>query len=183
VISEIEDAIISRIKGAEGMEYLKTVTSYGGELDDDLSNVVRSYPAVWIVYAGSGKPKKIGAEKWKTPVTFALMAAARNVRSEGSTRRGSKLEVGSYQILKDASTLILGQDLGMEIERLEPGAVRTLYNTKVRSAGLSVLSQQWTTAYIQNKPTEDDVALIGMNIKYYLKPGDDVEDLTQHLTL
>lgn len=182
-LDEIEEGIKSLIKAAAGMQYLKSVATYGGELDDDLKKVLRSYPAVWIVYAGSGKPKKVAAGKWKTTATFVLMVAARNVKNEASTRKGSSGEVGSYQIIQDAGALLLNQDLGLEIARFEPGAIRTLYNTKIGADGLSVLSQQWTTAYMQHAPTEDDVALVGMNIKYYLKPGDDVEDLTQVLEL
>ncbi len=183
MIDQIEDAIVAKIKNASGMAYLKTLASYGGELDDDLDKVVRSYPAVWIIYAGGGKPKKIANGKWKTPATFALMAAARNVRNEAATRKGSSGEVGSYQILKDASALILGQDLGLKIENLEPGAVRSLYNTKIRASGLSVLSQEWTTAYIQTKPTEAEVDLLRIGLNYYIKPGDDVVDASDDLTL
>lgn len=184
MIDAIEDAIIERIKAAEGMKYLKTVATYGGELDDDLAYVVRSYPAVWIVYAGGGKPKKIAAEKWKVPVSFAIMVAARNVRNEASTRKGDAVNVGTYQMLKDVRTLMLNQDLGLEIERFEPGAVRTLFNTKVRSDSLSVMSQEWAAAYIEYAPTEEALhELLRVGLNYFIKPGDDVIDASDEVTL
>ena len=184
MIDIIEDAIKDRIKAAEGMKYLKTVATYAGEFDDDLAYVVRSYPAVWVVYAGGPKPKKIAAEKWLVRPSFAVMVGARNVRNEAATRKGDPINVGTYQILKDVRTSLLNQDLGLEIERFEPGAERVLFNTKVRSMGLSVMSQEWSTAYIQHAASEEvlhDLLSVGLN--YFIKPGDDVVDASDEVTL
>ena len=184
MIDIIEDAIKERIKAAEGMKYLKTVATYGGEFDDDLAYVVRSYPGVWVVYAGGPKPKKIGAEKWKVQANFAIMVGERNVRNEAATRKGDQLNVGTYQMLKDVRTSMLNQDLGLAIERFEPGAERTLFNTKVRSIGLSVMSQEWSTAYVLHAPSEEalhDLLRVGLN--YFIKPGDDEVDASDEVTL
>ena len=183
MIAEIEDAIISALKNATGLEYLKTVASYGGQLDEDLGEVVRAYPAIWVVFAGSAKPEKLGANKWKVPATFAVIVAARNVRNEAATRKGDAKEVGTYQMLEHVQTMLANNDFGLAIERLQPGAVGTLYNTIVRKDALSVFSQQWTTAYVLKAADEAATELLSLGINYYIKPGDNVADLTQNLVL
>lgn len=183
MIAEIENAMIETLKNATGMGYLTCAESYGGQLDDDLAEVVRKYPAVWVVYAGSAKPQKLGAEKFKVPANFAVIVAARNVRNEKATRQGSAIEVGTYQMLKDVRTLLMNNDFGLAVERLQPGAVRTLYNTKIRGQALSVFSQEYTTAFIESAPTPEEVDLLSFGINYFLKPGDDIADATDTLEI
>lgn len=195
MIPEIEDAIIERIKSAAdaspGLGYrLKEVASYGGELDDDLAKVVRSFPAVWVTFAGCGKPKPVSTEKkkWLTPATFVTMVGARNVRGERATRHGLKVggeikEVGAYQMLQDISLLLINQDLGLAIDHLKPGAIRTLYNTKLNGQALAVFAREWHTEFIETRPDPDDPMWLTMGINYYLKPGDAVADAQDNLTL
>ncbi|MDF0377694.1 DUF1834 family protein [Methylophilus sp. YYY-1] len=183
MISQVETAIITEIKAAAGMAYLKTVDSYGGQFDEDLGEVIRSYPAVWVSYAGGAKPKPLGSEKYLVPATFVTFVAARNLRNEQSTRHGSPGEVGTYQLLSDVRTLLMRQDFGLAIEHLKPGAVRTLYNTRIRNAGLSVFSLEWSTAFVEKVPSKDEVDLLKIGLNYTLKPGDDIPDASDLLTL
>lgn len=199
MISEIEDAIIARIQAAAsatpGLGYtLKEVASYGGELDDDLAKVVRSFPAVWVTFAGSGKPKPVATarNKWLTPATFAVMVAARNVRGERATRHGVTVagvlkEVGAYQILKDVGLLLINNDLGLAISHLKPGATRTLYNTRLNGQGLAVFAREWHCEFIETQPREPidptDPMWLKLGINYYLKPGDSVTDASDLTTL
>lgn len=178
MIAEIEDAIIKTLKEASALGYLKGVASYGGELDDDIGEVVRALPAVWVVFGGSDKPEKLGAEKWKVPCRFVTMVAARSVRNEAATRKGDKLNAGSYQMLAHVQTLLLNNDFGLAIERLQPGRVQTQYNTKVRGQALSVFSQEWQTAYMLKTPQLEEVNLLKVGLNYYIKPGDETVDAT-----
>jgi len=199
VISQIEDAIIARITAANtatpGLGYkLSGVTSYGGELDDDLARVVRTFPAVWVAFAGAGKPKAVAAsrDKWLLPATFAVMVAARNVRGERDTRHGLSVngvikEVGAYQMLQDISLLLINTDLGLPIAYLKPGAIRTLYNTKLNGQGMAVFVREWHTEYVETQPRTPidptDPMWLKMGINYYLMPGDDVADASDLTTL
>ena len=183
LVAAIEAAIVEKLKNATALGYLKTVASYGGELDDDLSEVIRAYPAIWVVFAGSGKPEKLGAEKWKIPGTFVTMVAARNVRNEAATRLGDAKEIGTYQMLRHVRTLLMNEDLDLPIARLQPGAVRSLYNTKVRGQALSVFAQEWTTHWVEKLPTADEKDLLKVGLNYYLKPGDAVVDAADLLTV
>lgn len=199
MISRIEDAIVNHIQAAAasapGLGYrIPTVASYGGELDDDLAQVVRSFPAVWVAYAGGGKPKPYSAShgKWVVPATFAVMVGARNVRGERSTRHGLKVggqvvEVGAYQMLADISLLLLNQDFGLSIKELVPGATKTLYNTKLNGQALAVFAREWHTEFIEEQPrapidpTDPDWLRLGIN--YHLAPDDGKADASDTVTL
>lgn len=193
MIVEIENAILSRIQAANDgrLGYkIATLETYGGEFDDEITQVVRQLPGVWVVYAGGGKPVPYGTSKtkWKMPATFAVMVGARSVRSEPFSRRGLEVggqvkEVGAYRMLEDCRRILLNQDFGMEIARFEPGAVKTLYNLKMNGLALSVFAQEWHTAFIvepeSTAATDPDWLRVGFN--YYLAPDDgkaDASDLT-----
>lgn len=184
MIADIETAIIARIKSAAGMRYLRSVESYGGQFDDDTFDVVRVLPAVWVTFAGASKPVQTGENRFLKSATFAVMCGARSVRSERTTRHdGPAGEVGAYTILQDVETLLLMQDLGMAVDYLRPGAVRTLYNTRLRSNGLAVFAQEWHTKYVVTKPTDDEVDFLRVGLNYNLKPGDDKPDASDLVTL
>ena len=199
MIAEIEDAIIERIKAAAaatpGLGYrLPNVESYGGELDDDLAEVVRKFPAVWVTFAGckASVPMNSHKTKWKTQATFVTMCGSRNVRGERATRQGVKVggeikEVGAYQMLKDVSLLLAGHDLGLQITTLKPGAIKTLFNTKLRGQGMAVFAREWNCEFIETQPREpvdlSDPNWLTVGISYYLEPGDAVADASDLVTL
>lgn len=199
MIAEIEDAIIAHIQTAAaatpGLGYrLPTVASYGGELDDDLAQVVRSFPAVWVTYAGSGKPRPYGTSrtKWIVPCTFAVMVGSRNVRGERSTRHGLKvngqiIEVGAYQMLKDLGLLLLNQDFGLAIKNLSPGATKTLYNTRLNGQALAVFAREWHTEFVEEQPRVPidlaDPDWLRLGINYHLAPDDGNSDASDTVTL
>lgn len=184
MIAAIETAIIARIKAAAGLAYLREVDSYGGQFDDETFDVIRVLPAVWITFAGSARPEQKGTGKFLTPATFAVMCCARSVRSERTTRHdGPGGEVGVYTILRDVRNLLIMQDLGLEIDHLRPGAVRTLYNTRLRAGGLAVFAQEWHTKYVDEVPDEAAVDLLRVSLNYALKPGDDQPDASDLVQL
>lgn len=195
----IEDAMISRITAAAsavpGLGYkLPTVASYGGELDEKLDDVVRKFPAIWVTFAGcraSVKENSAGT-KWRTPATFVTMCGSRNVRGERTTRQGVKVagvlqEVGAYQMLKDVSLLLAGNDLGLAITRLKPGAIKTLYNTRLRNSGLAVFAREWHCDFIETQPREQidptSVNWLSVGINYYLQPDDGIADSSGNVIL
>jgi len=199
MIAEIEDAIIARIETAAssspGLGYkLKEVASYGGELDDDLAKVVRAFPAVWVTFAGCRASARMNTQgnKWKTPATFVTMCGSRNVRGERATRQGLTdggviKEVGVYQMLKDVSLLLAGNDLGLAITPLKPGAIRTLFNTKLSGQGLAVFAREWHCDFVETQPRAPidptDPMWLKLGINYYLEPGDAVADAADLTTL
>jgi phage gp37-like protein len=192
MIPATEDAIIARLRSASGLGYKPLVESYGGELDDELERVVRSFPAFWVTFAGSGKPVPMGTskEKWLVPLTFAVMAGARNIRGERATRHGVTVagvlrEPGVYQMLDDACRLLLRQDFGLAISPLIPGAVRSLYNTRLNNQALAVFAQEWHTQYVLDASvvTADLPQLLTVGMNYHLPPDDGNPDAQDTVTL
>ena len=199
MIAQVEDAIIALIKSAVTVPLLgysvSSVESYGGEFDDDLANEIRRFPAIWVSYAGSGKPTRYNSSgtKWLVPSTFVTMVGARNIRGERNTRHGLTLgdgtvvEVGAYQMLEDVRLLLVNQDFGLEIDRFVPGVVRTLYNTKLNNQAFAIFAQEWHTKIVVEQPrvpldpTDPDWLRLG--ISYFLKPGDDTADASDTITL
>lgn len=184
IIAQIEDAIINRIKTAAGLGYvLQYVESYGGQLDDDTFETVRSLPAVWVTFAGCDKPKQRGENLFLADAHFVLIMGARNIRGEREGRVGSIGEVGVYQMIDDMGKLLMMQDLGLPIDHFRPGRIRTLYNQKLQNNGLAVFTQEWHTKIQLSpaSPQEDDWLRMGLN--YMLKPGDGVADASDQITL
>lgn len=186
IIARVEDAMIDVIKGAKGLGYaLKSVETYGGQFDDETFDIVRTLPAVWIAFAGAQKPHAMNTERdaWKVPATFAVMCGTRNLRGERDTRHGNTGEVGTYQMIADMHALFVNQDLGLPIDYIAPGPVRTLFNTRVKGGALSVFAVEFNTAWIVRQTAAPDLALLKVGIDYYLKPGDNVADASDLLTL
>jgi phage gp37-like protein len=150
MLATIEDAMIARFKAT--LTYLKSVESYAGQLDDETFDSVRVMPALWIAFAGLGTPKQLGADRFLTPATFAVMCCVRSVRGEKTARRGGAApgDVGVYHIMRDVRQLLLMQDLGLAIEHFRPGPMKTIFNTKLKNGGLAVYSYEWHTKFIDN---------------------------------
>lgn len=195
MIAVIEDAIIARIVAASiatpGLGYkLNKIASYGGELDEDLARVVPSFPAIWVTFGGikSCTKKNTAGTKWRTSATFVTLAGSRNMRGERSTRHGTSVagvlkEVGTYQMLLDVRTMLLGSDLGLAITKLEPGSVRTLRHQK----GISVLAREWHTTFTESVPREvfdpSHGDFLKLGIDYYVQPDDGIADASALINL
>jgi len=198
-IATIEAAMLARIAGAK-LPYLRTVATYGGELDEGLTEAVRQFPAVWIAFKsmGEGQPVNTAGSVYRAPATWVAFVAARNLRNEAATRRGDKVRVGTYQMLADVRALLTGQDLDLEIDNLRPGRVQSMVNAKFQGQGVSVYAMEWHTRFdyrvfergtgqpttgADGQPMPPLPTLSQFGINYYLTPGDDVADAVDLLTL
>lgn len=154
MIGAIENAMIARIEAANAsgaLGYtLRTVKSYGGQFDGDVDKVVRQFPAVLVAFLREPLPEAVNNVTYRHKPVFAVMAANRSRRNEASRRKGAGAsEVGSFQILKDARALLVGQQLGLEIGHLEPGPVTTLFDGVAKSKQLSILAVEFSTSYVE----------------------------------
>lgn len=203
-ISSIEDAIMARIAGAK-LPYLKTVATYGGELDDDLTQVIRRFPAVWVAFQAEGEGQKLttSGHVYRIPATWVVLMAARNLRNEAATRKGDHVNVGTYQMLLDLRALLAGQDFGLEIDNLRPGRVRSLTNARFQGQGVSVYAQEWHTKYDYRVAERGTGAPVGsdgqpvdasgqaitlpqlsaLGLRYHLLPDDGAPDAVDLITL
>ena len=154
MIALIEAAIVQRLR--QGLGKLVTgVHSYGGELDDEgLYQVVQQLPAAWVTFAGIDKTEavKTSRTKHKAEAKFVVMVAARSLRSEEASRAGGigHWEIGSYQLIYAVRRLLANQDLGLAIDKLQPRAVRTLFNGRMeRQEAMSVYACEFATHWIE----------------------------------
>lgn len=161
MIGTIEQAIIDRIQAASTggtLGYrLAAVTSYGGELDGDISAVLRlRFPAAWVVYAGGTARQGAGGKIWQA--RFAVVVAAKGGRNQVERRRGADDKVGAYQLAEDMASLLERQTLGLDIAPIDVGAIRTLFNGAAKADRLAVFALDLTTAYAAD-PGVDEVEL------------------------
>ncbi len=144
----IEEAIKKRIAEA-GLSYLRSVESYGGQIDGGLAEAVRSFPAVWVSLREEAVPRPVSTtrEIWHVPATFQVMAGARCLHNEASALLGG-LNIGVYQMLADIRALLLQQDFGLPIRALRPGRTTRLRGSNdLSSVGAVVFAQDWLTTY------------------------------------
>lgn len=194
MIAEIEDAIIAHLRAACSTAALgytvREVASYGGEFDEGLENEIRRFPAIWVAFAGAGKPIAYGTsrKKWIKPLNWVTMVGTRSVRGERQTRMGMPSipeEPGAYQMLDDVEAALVNQDFGLAIYPLFPGAVKTLFSTKLNNSAVAVFSQEWHTRVVidvTRSPTED-ADWLRLGVKYHLTPDDGTADAEDLITL
>ncbi|WP_293934059.1 DUF1834 family protein [Iodobacter sp.] len=150
-LEQIEDALVARLK--QGLGRLATsVENYGGELDDLTPEVIRCFPAVWVTFGGiiRSEKTKTSEKSIKASGQWVVMCAARNIRNHNAARQGGVGEVGAYQLVRSVRRLLQQQDLGLAIDYLQPGRVRTLYNTKLGHDAVSIFACEFSTAWIEH---------------------------------
>lgn len=154
MIGAIEQAIVDRIAAASAagaLGYsLRAVASYGGELDA-VAGTVRDNPAVWAVYAGERAPEQLGPTAWRREATFTVFVTVQNRRNDGAQRLGDGARPGTYQLLADCFGLLAGQSLGLDMEGLRPGAVRSLQQDVERS----VYAIEFTARFVSEMAADE----------------------------
>jgi phage gp37-like protein len=137
-IVQVEDAILVKLDLAPigpvgGAGYARIVDSYQGELEDeDLSRVLRLFPAVLVVY-DSSRYTKSAKGVYDETMCFLVVVASRNLRGEKAQRRGDVEMTGTDQMLRDIRGLIANKSLGLDVGPPEPVAERFVVNTREAS--------------------------------------------------
>lgn len=106
-LTVLEDAIICRILGL-GRDYLseRNVCTYGGQFDDDLTETVRQFPAIWIALSSKTPSRTLPGGRWLWDIEFIILAGAtgpdeKSTRQGYTTQAGETLDIGTYQLLDD----------------------------------------------------------------------------------
>ncbi|MCZ5321904.1 DUF1834 family protein [Escherichia coli] len=133
---------------------VREVRTYAGELDEDPGRIVRSLPAAWVTFGGIAKTERYSTSRQKYIATgrFVVVVGDYNTRSEQSARQGGTVrdEVGTNLLVESVRRLLIGQDLGLEIDYFEPGRVRTLFNTGVAERAMSVFACEFDTRWVEH---------------------------------
>lgn len=143
-IKEIEDALITAIKA--GMDYVRTVETYQGELDEKkISQFALNFPAVLIYMEANEYTHRTWPYMWHHPV-FTFLICDRNLRSESSGRRGDNSAPGTYQMLSDLFDIVFNQTFDLEIDPFDIVKEEAVIN----ATGFSVYAAQYKTKAARN---------------------------------
>lgn len=175
----IKDVMAKQIEDKK-WPWIREVKTYGGEFDDDITAIIKAFPAIWVTFEGSKSPEKTGVSKTRMPITFVVLVGNRSVRNEESQRHGAGRDIGTFQMLKHVQQLLTGNDLSSQgVEGLAPlelGRIKTIFNSSTRGQSLSVLAQEFTTAYTitasdrVREEAEEESYLERININYIFDP-------------
>lgn len=175
----IKDEMAQQIQDRK-WPWIREIKTYGGEFDDDISAIIKAFPAIWVTFEGSKTPEKTSANKTKMPVSFVVLVGNRSVRNEESQRHGAGADIGTFQMLHHVQQLLTGNDLSSQklkgLAPLELGRIKTIFNTSTRSQSLSVLAQEFTTSYTitasdrVREEAAEEAWLEKININYHFDP-------------
>lgn len=150
MLTRIEEAMVERLRAGLG-HMVREVGSYGGELDEGLAEVIRRFPAAWVTFGGIGssKPTSTSRQKYLVAGTFVVMVGCSSTRSEPASRHGGpgRDEIGVYRLIQAVRRLLSEQDMGLPIRELQPGRVRTLFNTSLERDAVAVFGCEFHTAW------------------------------------
>lgn len=153
MIGFVEIGIIERLKAASKLKVLgytlREVDSLPTDVDERLPEYIKNFPAAWTYLGPIRAIEKVGSST-KVEGAISVVCAAENKRSERAARfGGSDSEVGSYQIAHDIACLLMGQDLGLDIEGLELTEISPLYSAaNIKARSVSLTGVRFTTRWV-----------------------------------
>ncbi|RYY25240.1 MAG: DUF1834 family protein [Sphingomonadales bacterium] len=129
MIDQTELSILAHLQAASDSDMLgyryRQLETYPVDWDEYLKDKGQlASPAAWVTFAGIDRFEG-GKSNLRAICSFGVVVAARNERSETATRHGHRkqggalAEVGSYQMMLDAAGLLVGEDFGLDIDKLE----------------------------------------------------------------
>ncbi len=124
----IEEAIKAGIRDA--MPYVKTVDTYAGQLEEDISRLVQPFPAVFVTYGGSAF-EWVDGRSFSAAPDFSVIVAARDLRGKEDLR---KAEYGCYRMVADALAAIANQTFGLDILPMKPVKVALMLVSRTVAA-------------------------------------------------
>lgn len=186
-IQLVEQALVDRLRDAVRAYKGLVVESYGAQLDDETFGWVRTLPATWVTFDKLSDMRRVGRTAVRCSADFEVLVAQRALR-ENDRRLGAPgvaEGVGIYQLLEDNKLLLANRKLGLAIQPLTPGAVRSVMKGMAGRDAVAVYAQTFSTGWVETLPdpdmTDEDLLTIGLD--YLLKPGDDTADSGDVVTL
>lgn len=193
MLAQIEQSIkdtLHEYNQAHGGGFVRAIKSYAGDFDaespDEFAQVVASFPAIWVTFKSSSKPKKVGAKKRERSYVFTVLVGANSGRREETSRQGAfkadgtMLNIGSYQLRALVENALQGNRLGLAITPLEDGEINMLFNSKTQNQVVSVLAYDFHTSATISDPDRDAdvpyIETINMDYIYFGADGNVAHD-------
>ncbi len=129
-ITEIEQAIVSRLSGA--LPYLRACCSLAEFLGRDAREVEELAilcPAVYVIYRQGKFSRKLSGAQDRE-MTFGVVVVVRNLRGDAAVRHGAPGEKGVYEVLEDVRAALSDQSCGVEIDPFAPVSEHSIAGTR-----------------------------------------------------
>lgn len=169
MLTQIEDAIVARIE--------TKLAATAGMVSVQKGAEGIPHPAVYVS-TEAARFEKATMQSYRQEVTIFVDVIFSHLASEGERRKGV------YLILQGIVQTLLLQDLGLAIKALVPRNWKNVTTEEFREKGLIVYSLELATSFVIAKLDDEVVAdLLTVGLNYYLKPGDDIIDASDELTL
>ena len=169
MLDTIEQAIADRIKS-------KLADAVG---KIDVQRGIAGIP-VQAIYVSmeEGIFKRITQNTFNADVTGYVDVVFSGLQSEDQRRKGI------FPILEGIIQCLLQQKLGLKIDPIVPKSFRNTTTEDYKQKGLIVFTLEITTKYSITKLSDEETTdLLRVGLNYYLKPGDNVADASDQLTL
>lgn len=185
-VQQVELAMLARLRDVTRPYTGLNIESYGAQLDDETFAWLRTMPASWVTFDKIEENKRLSKHSFKVSATFEVLVAQRalveNARRLGAP--GHADNVGVYQLLEDNKLALVNQSLGLAIQPLVPGPVRSVMKGVAGRDAVAVYAQAFRTEWMEVYPedTSSDPMLLSVGLNYLLKPGDDAPDSVDLVT-
>lgn len=167
MLADIETKIVERIKAK---------VTQPRDVDIHKAHSALITPAVFVVI-GNGRFSKV-AQKIKLEASVYITVEFKNMKGEEERRKGI------YPIFEAIVACLIFQNLGLSIDPLVPVNFQNITEEEEAKAGKILFQAEFKTGFIIDEVSDEVVTdLLKVGLNYYLKPGDDVSDSSDTVTL
>ena len=173
MFKDVEDAIITKVKGSALGPYLLTVKTFGAVSFKSVKEFALAAPGVLVsVLEGDVTPV---AQRFQVKPDVLVWCIGQDLGRQDLKR--TKEVVGAYALMRTVFELLSGQDLGLDIQQLSPSKFGYLKEDELTALGISVHWMLFSTGWTIQDPEEGEPTYIEkIGLEYFLKPGDDLMD-------
>ncbi len=143
---DIENGIISTLKTS--LTYLKNVETYAGQLDKEIAELPKGFPAAYVAYNGS-QFQWVDGENWQELPTFKVLVAARSLRLVSGINEDVRenTSTGAYKVITDVLNTLTNQTFGLNIYKLRPEKTELVLISKTTAIYAIYFTTMFDTAY------------------------------------
>jgi hypothetical protein len=175
-LGAVEDALLARLKDRrlEDGTGLR-VDEFDIQRDfDDLRTPVQVASAIEDLGL-----RRVTNEVFTCEFTVMLYVAFKSVRGDRARRRGT------YPLVMSIIAILSGQDLGMDIEELQPGRAQEIFHQTLRDKGYIgwKIPLKSSFDFEVQRPEDAGVALMKIALDLYMQPDDGQVDATNLISV
>lgn len=170
MIDQLEQSIIERLKFVANNNNIKVkIDGHGGQLSNlFVTEAAQNAPAVWMIFDGMEKLRKLGREADEYEARFTAVVAAKSV-NRVSARQGGRngLVLGAYQLIRFVITTLNGFIPDTASRPLETTEVKNLFTDRsdpnITQENLAIYSTTASCRFVWTReadPTLEDLELI-----------------------